>query len=274
MYATITTTFETIVVERAGSVVFITLDRPEARNAMNMKMIHELRDFFHSIREDRSIRCVIFQGAGGTFCAGADVKEWRNPANQTYEAQLEYATVLDDMLLAVQNAPQVTIAAVEGAAMGGGFGLICVTDIAIADESARMSLPEVRLGIAPAVISPYVVERIGLNRARQLALTGRAINCHAAFDMGLIHDIAPTGVLNSIVEGYVRDILKAAPNALAATKKLLFDVAKAETLEETRQRRVGLLTELRTSEEGREGMAAFAEKRTPKWVPDDEGVSL
>lgn len=274
MYATVTTRFETLVVERAGSVVFITLDRPDARNAMNTRMIEEIRDFFLSIRDDRSIRCAVLQGAGGMFCAGADIKEMRNPANQTQEAQLYYSAILDDMLLAVQTAPQVTIAAVEGAAMGGGFGLMCVTDITIADETARMALPEVRLGIAPAVISPYVVERIGLTRTRQLALTGRVIHSAAAFDMGLVQDIAPTGRLDEIVDDYVKDVLQGAPNALATTKELLVKVAKADNLDETREYRLRLLGQLRSSDEGREGMAAFAEKRKPNWVPEDEHITV
>lgn len=270
MYATLTTRYETLITERAGSVVFLTLDRPDVRNAMNLSMVTEIRDFFEAIHDDRAIRVVVIRGAQENFCSGADIKEMRDPAHQTYEARYAYSVALDEMLLAVQNAPQVVICAIEGAAMGGGFGLICVSDIAIATDDAKMALPEVRLGIAPAVISPYVVERIGLNRTRQLALSGRMIRGAMALDIGLVHEVAPSNELEAVVDSYVNDVLKGAPSALAATKQLLFAVAKAETLEETRDYRIGLLNNLRTSDEGREGMAAFAEKRKPQWALENE----
>jgi isohexenylglutaconyl-CoA hydratase len=269
MYSTLATTFETIVTEQAGPVVFLTLDRPEARNAMNLKMVEEIHGFFSGIRDDRSIRCVVIRGAGDTFCSGADIKEWPDPANQSREAQVRYATALDDMLMAVQYAPQVTVAVIEGAAMGGGLGLVCVSDIAIADQDARMALPEVRLGLAPAVISPYVLQRVGLTRARQLALTGRTLNGFAAQEVGLVHDVTINGMMDEVVEGYIRDILEGSPEALAETKALLIRVADS-VFPETRDYRVDVLNRLREGAEAAEGMAAFAQKRRPEWVPSRE----
>ena len=266
MYTYLPIRYETIMTERAGSVIYLTLNRPEARNAMNLCMVKEIRNFFVSIRDNRSIRCVVISGAGQHFCAGADIKEMRNPANQTPQAQSIYGTTLDDMLLAVQRAPQVTIAAVKGAAMGGGFGLVCVTDIAVADESIKMALPEVRLGIAPAVVSPYVIERIGLTRTRQLALTGRFLDENTALELGLVQDVAPAGMLDIVVDDYLKDILRGSPNALAATKELLFQVAAAPSLDASRAYRINTLNRLRSSEDGREGMSAFAQKRKPNWV--------
>jgi isohexenylglutaconyl-CoA hydratase len=268
MYATLTRHFETIVVERAGAVVYLTLDRPDARNAMNLQMVQEICDFFQAIREDRSIRCVMIRGAGSTFCSGADIKEL-NRNNGSAEASAIYARALDTMLLAVQRAPQVTIVLVEGAAMGGGFGLVCVTDIAVADEKAFMALPEVRLGITPAVISPYVIERIGLTRTRQLALTGRRLNGKTAFDLGLVQEVAPSGTAEQVVEGYVADILQGGPHALATTKALLFHVAE-RPIEESLTYRVETLAALSTGEEGREGLTAFAQKRKPEWIPAED----
>ena len=262
----LTPSYNTIMIERAGSVIYLTLNRAKARNAMNLNMVQEILHFFTSIRDERSIRCVVISGAGQHFCAGADIKEMRNPANQTLEARTLYGTILDDMLLAVQHAPQVTIAAVKGAAMGGGFGLVCVTDIAVADESIKMALPEVRLGIAPAVVSPYVIERIGLTRTRQLALTGRFLDGPAALELGLVQDVAPAGMLDIVVDDYLKDILRGSPNALAATKELLFQVAAAPSLDASRAYRINTLNELRSSADGREGMSAFAQKRKPNWV--------
>ncbi|MDQ4077768.1 MAG: enoyl-CoA hydratase-related protein [Chloroflexota bacterium] len=273
MYARVETRFETIVVERAGSVVYLTMDRPEARNAMNFRMVQEVRDFFVSIRDDRSVRCVVLRGAGGTFSAGADIKEMCDPANRTRAAQLAYAEVLDEMLVAVQRAPQVTVAVVEGAALGGGLGLICVADVAVAAHDAVMALPEVRLGIAPAVISPFVLQRIGLTHTRQLALTGRRLSGFAAQEIGLVHDVALEGQMDEIVEGYVGDILEGAPEALAATKALLFYVAD-RVLEESRAYRVDMLCRLQESPEGREGMDAFAAKRKPAWVPHQDPFAV
>lgn len=274
MYTDSILSYKTITVERAGSVIYLTLNRAKARNAMNLSMVEEIHHFFVQIREERSIRCVVINGAGQHFCAGADIKEMRNPANQTREAQTRYATILDDMLLAVQHAPQVTIAAVKGAAMGGGFGLVCVTDIAVADESIKMALPEVRLGIAPAVVSPYVIERIGLTRTRQLALTGRFLDGMAALELGLVQDVAPAGMLDIVVDDYLKDILRASPNALAATKELLFQVAAAPSLDASRAYRINTLNELRSSVEGQEGMSAFAQKRKPNWVEEPVEIAF
>ena len=195
-----------------------------------------------------------------------------DPAFQSSEAQDRYAAALDEMLMAIQGAPQVTIAVVEGVAMGGGFGLVCVVDIAIAAGGAALSLPEVRLGLAPAVISPFVLDRIGLPRARQLALTGRRLNGHQAEAIGLVHEVALDGELEPMVESYVRDVLRGAPVALAETKALLFHVA-GRSPEESRAFRVDMLTRLRASEEAREGMGAFREKRDPRWVQGyDQGL--
>jgi methylglutaconyl-CoA hydratase len=153
--------------------------------------------------------------------------------------------------------------------MGGGLGIICVVDVAVAEQTARMALPEVRLGLAPSVISPFVLKRIGLSRSRQLALTGRSVDGFMAQEIGLVHDVAPEGQLDEVVSGYVRDILKGSPEALAATKALLFRVAE-QVLDESRSYRVETLNRLRQSAEGQEGMASFVEKRPPAWVADEE----
>lgn len=274
MYATLTTPYETIVVERAGSVAFLTLDRPAVRNAMNMQMVDEICCFFDRIRDDRTIRCVVLRGAGGTFCAGADIKELADPDYQSWEARQRYARELDAMLQAVLHAPQVTVAVVEGAAMGGGFGLVSVADFAIATPDAVMSLPEVRLGLAPAVISPYLIDRIGLTRARQLALTGRKLDGAAALELGVVQEVAEGEALDSVLRQTISEILEGSPEALAATKELLFTVARAPSPASTLDYRVETLSRLRTSEDGLEGMAAFAEKRSPRWSVFDEPLSV
>jgi enoyl-CoA hydratase/carnithine racemase len=158
----------------------------------------------------------------------------------------------------------VVVARIQGPAMGGGLGLVCVSDIAIAHEGATFGLPEVRLGLAPAVISPYVVQRAGFTRARQLMLTGKRFGAVAALEYGLIHEVAPDGKLDTQVEATVADVLKCAPNALRECKRLLFTVlAQTDTLEE----RVATLDRLRTSDEAAEGILAFIQKKPAPWVP-------
>lgn len=267
MYASIKQSLETIVIERSGPVAVVTLDRPATRNAMNLKMVYELLEFFTSIRDDRSVRGVVLRGANEMFCSGADIKEMALPENQERAVQAIYAEALDELLTAVQFAPQVTIVVVEGAAMGGGFGLVCVSDVAIATRDAIFALPEVRLGIAPSVISPFVLQRIGLSQARRLALTGRRLNGFGAQEIGLVHEVALDNELEERLEQVVDEVMQASPDALAETKALLFAVAGL-TVAESRNLRVDTLSRLRATS-GAEGMAAFKEKRKPNWVPEE-----
>jgi isohexenylglutaconyl-CoA hydratase len=179
-----------------------------------------------------------------------------------------FAIPLDKLLHRVNEAPQVVIAKVEGAALGGGFGLVCVSDIALASLEAKMGLPEVRLGLVPALISPYVIQRIGLTRARELMLTGRRFSGATAQFYGIVHEALDGDTLDQRVNEILEEIRQCSPNALAACKRLLFEV-KDKPLDETVNYRATLLTELRRSTDGQEGMTAFVEKRQPKWAEKD-----
>ena len=183
--------FETLAVHVEEPFLTITLNRPEVRNAMNQQMIAELRRVFTELHEARQIRAVILRGADGIFCAGGDLKEMQ-AAYAHHEAETDQKTRDFDILLrTVNSAPQVVITQVEGVAMGGGFGLVCVSDIAIAAEDTTFGLPEVRLGIVPALISPYVIQRIGLTNARRLMLTGARFDGIEAAHYGLVHEVCP-----------------------------------------------------------------------------------
>ena len=260
-------TYATLLVERHGSVARVLLNRPDARNAMNQQMIADLLDYFTAIRGDRSLRVVVLAGAGGTFCAGGDIREMGASVTATREAQLANIARLDDMLLAVNQAPQVVVAEVRGAALGGGVGLVCVADIALAAENATLGFPEVRLGIVPAVVSPYVVARIGLGQARRLMLTGALLTGAQAAAVGLVTQAHPADTLHDAVNRVVADVLKASPSALAACKALLFEIAGRHP-RDTEGYRVDLLHRLQTSDEGQEGLRAFVEKRKPAWAED------
>jgi enoyl-CoA hydratase/carnithine racemase len=255
--------FETITCAIVGTVAKVTLNRPKTRNAMSLAMVEELLRCFNVLRDEayHGVRVVVLCAAGETFCAGGDLRDM----SAASEDGAGIGSQLDDLLRAVNEAPQVVVARIQGAAMGGGLGLVCVSDIAIADEDATFGLPEVRLGLAPAVISPYVVQRAGITHTRQLMLTGRRFGAAAALEYGLIHEVAPAGQLDAQVEATVTDILKCAPNALRECKRLLFTVLRQpDSLED----RVATFERLRVSDEAAEGIMAFIQKRNAPWVPD------
>ncbi len=255
--------YDTLSIRVDGPFAHITLNRPEVKNAMNAQMVLDLMAAFAALRDDRSVRAVVLSGAGGTFCAGGDIKEMAAALQGDQTSQ--NSIVLDALLRAVNQAPQVVIARVEGAAMGGGFGLVCVSDIAIASADAKMGLPEVRLGLAPALISPYVVQRLGLTRARELVLTGRRFGGDDALRYGLVHEVCAPEALTARINALLEEIRQCAPNALAACKRLLFQVSD-QAPEATLEYRAALLAELRQSAEGQEGMIAFVQKRPPQWA--------
>ena len=261
--------FETLAVHVEEPFLTITLNRPEVRNAMNQQMIAELRRVFTELHEARQIRAVILRGADGIFCAGGDLKEMQ-AAYAHHEAETDQKTRDFDILLrTVNSAPQVVITQVEGVAMGGGFGLVCVSDIAIAAEDTTFGLPEVRLGIVPALISPYVIQRIGLTNARRLMLTGARFDGIEAAHYGLVHEVCPAQEIQERIEITLADIRECAPGAIAACKQLLFEIENAD-FNATAQYRADLLDRLRSSPEGQEGMLAFIRKSKPKWARTEE----
>jgi isohexenylglutaconyl-CoA hydratase len=242
-------------------VAHVTLNRPDTKNAMNFKMVEELHGVFTDLRDNRDVRAIVLSGAAGTFCAGGDVKEMRENSVPFQSERVN----LDQMLRACNTADQIVISKVEGAALGGGFGLVCVSDIALASTSAQFGLPEVRLGVSPAFISPFVIERLGLTRARELMLTGRRFNGELAQTYGLVHQAYPADQLDDALNTLLADIQQCAPNAVAATKALIFEV-KDKSLDETVAYRANLLNTLRSGEEAQEGLLAFMQKRSPKWA--------
>ena len=255
--------YETIIIEEAGPVATLTLNRPEARNALSHLMVAELLEYFESIRDNRAVRAVVMRAAGKTFCVGGDIRDLSAPRSVAEEDAA--IGKLDATLRAINRAPQVVIARIHGAVMGGGIGLVCVSDIAIASATARFGLPEVRLGLVPSLISPFVLSRLGLTRARQWMLTGAQYDSARALDIGLIHDVCDEAALDERVAATVHDVLQCSPNALAECKKLLFEVLENP---ETLDYRVNLLNRLRRSEEGQEGMQAFIQKRPARWAPE------
>jgi len=255
---------ETLNLTQDGPVATVTLARPEARNALNATLISDLTDCFGELAEDEEIRAIVLTGEGPSFCAGADIGHMRETARFSYEENLEDARRLATMFLAVDECPKPVVAKVRGAAIGGGAGLVAASDVVVAEEGTRFAFTEVRLGIAPATIAPFVVRKIGVSRARSLFLTGERFDAERARDMGLVHEVAPEDGLDAAVESKVSELLKGGPEAQAAVKALLREIEAVETAETP-----GLMSRmnamLRAGEEGQEGLGAFLEKREPRW---------
>src|SRR5918997_930889 len=247
-----------------GPVATVALRRPEAHNALNAALIEEVARCFEELGEDEGGGVVVLTGEGPIFCAGADVGYMRETAGLSYEENLEEARRLADMFLAVDVLPKPVVARVRGVAIGGGVGLVSAADVAVAEEGTRFAFSEVRLGIAPATIAPFVVRKIGLSRARALFLTGERFDADLALEVGLVHWIAPREELDAAVERVIAQLLQGGPAAQAAIKEALRQVEATEPMEA-----LGIMTqltaELRVGEEGQEGLGAFLEKREPFW---------
>lgn len=247
-----------------GVVTTVTLNRPAVRNAFNEELIAALTAFAAAVPTDGSVRVVILRGAGATFCAGADLQWMSKMAAYTREENLADASVAARMFLAIDAMPVPVIGRVQGAALGGGAGLAAVCDLVVAAEDAMFGFTEVVLGILPAMISPYVVRKIGLSAAREWCLTGARFPAATAKQMGLVHEVVAEDRLDLTVDRYVQHFLKAAPSAVANTKALLRQIAgraPGDVLPLT----VEAIADQRVSPEGQEGMRAFLDKRPPSW---------
>ena len=247
-----------------ASVATVILARPESRNALNAALIAEITRCFDELADDDNVRVVVLTGEGSSFCAGADIGYMRDTSRFSYEENLEDARRLAGMYRAVDELPKPVVAKVRGAAIGGGAGLVAAADVAVAGEGTRFAFSEVRLGIAPATIAPFVVRKIGLSRARALFLTGERFGTREAREFALIHDVSPEGDLDARIEDVVSLLLQGGPAAQAAIKGLLRQVAATEPMEALGLM-TGLIADLRTGEEGQEGLGAFLQKREPYW---------
>jgi methylglutaconyl-CoA hydratase len=249
----------------ANKIATVTLRRPDIHNAFNAQMIQELLQAFLALSTEEQLHGIILTGEGASFCAGADIKHMKETVNYTAEQNLADALQLADMLHTINTCPCPVIARINGAALGGGVGLVAVSDIAIAVEQARFGFSEVKLGIAPAVISPYVLNKIGETNARALFTTGERFQAARAQAIGLVHSVVPPEQLDDAVNTVVRDLLSSGPHALRASKTLALTVGKM-SYEEARNYTAQTIAGLRVSDEGQEGLRAFLEKRKPQWM--------
>lgn len=247
-----------------GKIATVTLQRPHVHNAFNATVVEELLTAFHDLSTEQHLHGVILTGAGPSFSAGADLQAMKDAATFTAEQNVADALRLEYLLQTIMTLPCPVVARVNGTAMGGGIGLIAACDIAIAAEQARFAFSEVKLGLAPAVISPYVVRKIGETHARALFVTGERFNAAHAQTIGLVHKVVPLPQLDEEVQHTVDDLLSAGPQALRVCKTLALTVGRMQP-EEARTSTAELLARLRASAEGQEGLSAFLEKRAPQW---------
>lgn len=257
-------TFKYLEIHRDGPIERVWLNRPEVRNAFNETAILELTWWANSVADDRSVRVAILGGRGPTFCAGADLDWMARMASFSHEQNVDDAMAMARMFSLLERLPVPLIGRVHGAALGGGAGLAAVCDIVVADEEAVFGFTEVRLGLIPAVIAPYVIGKIGRSAARELFLTGAQFPASRAAALGLVHAVAPAEGLDAAIEGYVHDLLASPPGALAAAKQLVADVTR-RGIAEASSLCAEAIAARRVSEEGQEGIRAFLEKRPPKW---------
>jgi len=257
--------YKTILFEVKEKIARIVLNRPEVHNAFNAAMIKELLEVFKRIKDDESVRIVILTGKGKSFCAGADLNWMREVINYSFDQNLKESLQIAELHQNIYTLPLPVIAMVNGTAIGGGTGFLSACDIAIASEEARFGLSEVKLGLVPAAISPYVVRKIGESKARQYFLTGQRISAKKAMEIGLVNEVVPRDKLEKKVDEIVRLLLSSGPQAIANCKELIFNVSRMR-IEEAGEYTARMIADLRVSKEGQEGMAAFLEKRKPKWM--------
>lgn len=254
-----------IEIQHAGAVATVALNRPQHHNALHPDMIQGLMEAFQRLGNQPEVRVIVLAGRGPSFCAGADINFMRLAASYTFEQNLADGEAIFDLMASLNSCPKPVIGRIQGAAIGGGVGLVSCCDTTVATTQTVFGLSEARLGIAPAVISPFVIAKIGPAHARELFMTGERFNADYAQKIGLIHHLVPDeAALDAKVEERIQQFLLAAPGAQAAIKALVRQVAY-QPQAAMRDYTARLIAERRASDEGREGLSSFLEKRRPAW---------
>ncbi|MEE2602851.1 MAG: enoyl-CoA hydratase/isomerase family protein [Pseudomonadota bacterium] len=255
-----------VTIQTEGSVARITLDNPEKRNAFDDRIIASLTEAFEQAGSDDGVRVVVLQAAGKHFSAGADLNWMRAMGKLDAQQNRDDALKLARLMQSIDQCPKPVIARVQGAAFGGALGLICAADMAVAADNARFCLSEVKLGIVPAVISPYVVRAMGARQANRYFMTAEVIPAERAVALGIAHEVVPESELNDSVDSLINALLAAGPQAQIEARNLIARVGHGPIDQTMLNDTADLIARLRTGEEGQEGLSAFLEKRTPNWI--------
>jgi methylglutaconyl-CoA hydratase len=261
--------YKAILYHKENQVAKIILNRPKVHNAFNSTMISELLDVLKAIRNDSSVRVIVLTGKGKSFCAGADLNWMKEIINYSFDQNLKESLEIAELLYSIYSVPKPTIAQVKGAAIGGGVGFLSACDMVLAASTAKFGLSEVKIGLIPAAISPYVVRRIGESKAREYFLTGERITAERAEKLGLVNHVYSLQKLGIETKNTVNRLLSSGPDAIANCKELLFKVPQISLIE-AKEFTARMIANLRISDEGQEGMAAFLEKRKPNWVSENK----
>ena len=255
-----------LLVEHHHQVAQVTLNRPEVRNAFNAGLIAELTQTFIALGGRADVRCIVLTGQGSAFCAGADLNWMRSMADFSHEENLRDAAMLARMMQTIYECPKPTIAKIQGDAYAGGTGLVAVCDIAVAASTAHFCLSEVKLGLLPSTISPYVIRAMGPRAAHRYFLTAERFSAAEALRIGFVHEVVASDALDGKVAELSIALVNAGPEAVKACKKLVQDVAGKDITPELVQTTVASIANVRVSPEGREGLQSFLQKRKPKWL--------
>ncbi|WP_425409631.1 enoyl-CoA hydratase/isomerase family protein [Hyphococcus sp.] len=246
----------------------LTMNRPDIRNAFNEELIGGICDAMGRLNSDPNVRAIVLTGAGKAFSAGADLNMMKRAAKYSAAENKDDARRLAHMLSSIYHSAKPTVALVNGPAMGGGLGLIAACDIAIGADTAFFALSEVRVGLIPAVISPYVIQAITVRQARRYFLSGERFDAKHAADMGLLHKAVPAETLNDALDALLNELLACGPGAQTLAKELIRKVAYQPLADAVTEATAGMIAKTRASDEGKEGIAAFLEKRKPNWSGD------
>ena len=259
--------YKTIKTAVANAVATVTLSRPRVKNAFDDVMLSELLEVYRAFAGDSSVRVVVLTGAGDSFCAGADLNYMKRTVDCSFDENVADGLQIADLMELIHKLPKPTLARVNGYAIGGGAGLMAANDIVVASETAVISLSEVKIGLVPACISPYVIMRAGPGACREFFLTGERMTADKALRLGLVNAVAGHDELDERVDKIVRRLVSSGPEALRVCKELLDNVSEM-TLEQAKGYTAKVIAEVRVSDEGQEGMAAFLSKRKPRWMSD------
>ncbi len=259
-------TYKTLLIEKKDQIATLWFNRPDVRNAFNEAMISEIIQAVEEINADEKIRILVLRGKGNAFCAGADLNWMKDVARYSRQQNLDESLNLSLCFYTIYTCKKPTISVVHGASIGGANGLLAACDFAIAETKTIFSLSEVKIGIIPACISPYVIKRVGEYTARELMLTGRRFEGMEAKNHRLVNDAVAEKELNQALKDLTDSLLSSGPNALTMCKKLIQNVSNNWTLKEAYTKTAEMIADIRVSDEGQEGMAAFLEKRKPNWL--------
>lgn len=257
--------YTTINYELKDSVAHVSFCRPDVHNAFNDSVIYELTDLFDRLDKEKNLRVVVLTGEGKSFCAGADLNWMKRVISQSFDENLKEANALAELFAKIYHFRCPVIGRINGAAIGGGVGFVAGCDIAIAAETAKFSFSEVKIGVVPACIGPYVIKKIGEGKAREFFITGERMAAEKAQKIGLVNICVPDDRLDDEVSSLIKMIMSSGPDAVAMAKVLVSSVS-GMTEEQYKPYTAEMIAKLRISDEGQEGMSAFLEKRKPKWV--------